>query len=100
MVDDDHVGRVGALDDDRGLLRAGGGERRPDAGSARAPEEPRNAGDREQAGDRHQDLIDGHGWASLGFQVRNRLALLTTVTELKAIATEAISGESSRPVSG
>ncbi len=44
--------------------------------------------------------IGGHATPPWGWKKRNRLALVTTVTELKAMAAAAINGKSNKPVNG
>ena len=100
MPHDDHIRRVAALDQDHRLLVAAAGFGGAHALGTLEPEEPDDEGDERQSDERDDPAVRGHGAILFGSKKRRRLALLTTVTELKAMAAAAISGERSNPKNG
>src|SRR5216683_4079445 len=106
VLDHDHVRGVATLDQDHRLLVATRGERRTLSTFAWSPEEPGNTYHQRQSSEKNQKIGECHGCVSFdccvsfGCHLRKRLALVTTVTELAAIAAAAISGLSSNPVKG
>jgi len=66
----------------------------------RDPEVPDDPADQQHGEDIDDEDIRAHEPASLGRKARSRLALVTTVTELNAIAAPAIMGLSRMPKNG
>src|SRR6516162_10306258 len=97
---DDRVGRVSAFHQDHRFLVAASRFTGTKAGRALEPEKPDDERDQRETGDGDDPTIRGHEPAFLGWKKRNRFALVTTVTELKAMAAAAMSGDSSSPMKG
>src|SRR5262245_2818111 len=99
-ADDDGVGRIAPLHQDHGFLVAAGGFARAESDGTLEPEEPDDEAHQRDAGEGDEPTVRCHEPVLRGWKKRSRLALVTTVTELKAMAAAAISGDSSRPMNG
>src|SRR6516225_4101405 len=99
MPNEDRVGRIAALHQDHRFLIAAGYLGRAHAYGALEPKEPDDECNEREARSENEPSVGCHD-GLLGSKKRRRLALVTTVTELNAIAAAAMSGESRRPRSG
>src|SRR5262245_41427446 len=100
MANHNGVGRIPALHEDHRLLVATGYLGRAHAGRPFEPEEPDDEADQAETSDQDEPAICRHDAFLPGAKKRSRLALVTTVTELKAIAAAAISGDRRTPNRG
>ena len=97
---DDRVWRVAAFNQDHGLLIPSARLRGADALRPLQPEEPDDESDEQDTRDGHAQTVGTHQAIPFDSNRRKRLALVTTVTELNAIAAAAINGDSRRPMKG